>query len=96
MPTKLDVPRRTDPLVDKDLSPTKRVHAFFESIPQIADTQSSLDITWTSNQPASSTAMVIANGSSITAAETAQAIENLNSQINALIAELKSAGVIKD
>jgi hypothetical protein len=94
MSTKLDIPRRSEPIIDNDRSPTRRLSEFFESIPGIADTQSALTIIWTTNEPTASTTMTIADGSNPTATETGQAIKNLNEQFNALIAELKSAGVV--
>lgn len=96
MSTKLDVPRRTDPLVDKDSSPTKRVHAFFESIPQIAATQTELTLTFTLNAPTAGTAQTIADGSSPTSAEIGQFMQNVNTVLSSLITELTTAGVIKE
>lgn len=94
MSTKLILPRRTEPIIDDDKSPTKRFFQFLDSIPEIADSQTNLTITWTSNEPTAGTTQTIANGSSPTVAETGQAIKNINEQLNNLITELKAAGII--
>jgi hypothetical protein len=95
MSTKLDIPRRIDPIIDPDKSPTKRFYRFLDSIPGIADTQTPLTITWTSNEPAASTNQTIADGNAVTSTETGQAIQNINTVLISLINELKTAGVIR-
>ena len=95
MSVKLVLPRRTQTILDKDGSANKRFFDFMDSIPEIADTQTPLTITWTSNEPTASTNQTIANGSQVTSTESGQAIQNINTVLTNLINELKTAGYIK-
>jgi hypothetical protein len=54
------------------------------AVTDAAVTASDITITWTTNEPTSSTEQTIANGNSPTAAETGQAIANIVAQINKL------------
>ncbi len=103
-------PNRSQVLIEATKRPTQRAAAFFEDVADTIETLTSgsaiadagsLTITWTTHEPTASTAQTIADGSSITAAETAQAIANLNAQveklkttINEIISALETTGVI--
>jgi hypothetical protein len=77
---------------------TLRVAEFYDALVQLASdlpdqgaavadaavTASDITITWQSNEPTSSTEQTIANGSSVTGAETGQAIANIVAQVNKL------------
>lgn len=94
MSTKLKPPLLTQPIIESDGSATKRLYRFFDGIPGIADTQTPLTITWTSNEPIASTNQTVANGSAVTSTEVGQFMKNVNTVLTSLINELKAAGVI--
>jgi hypothetical protein len=95
MSTKLNIPNRTEQIIQPNRTPTRRFHDLLNSIPKIADDQIPLTITWTANAPTPGTTQTIADGGSPTVAETGQAIQNINTILTGLITELKTAGVIK-
>lgn len=45
-------------------------------------------ITWTANEPTAGVTQTIADGSSVTAAESGQAIKNINAQLSKIIADI--------
>jgi hypothetical protein len=51
-------------------------------------TAAALTITWTANEPTASTTITIADGDAVTSVETGQAIHDLNTQTNALVADI--------
>jgi hypothetical protein len=49
-----------------------------------------ITITWTANEPTAGVAQTIADGASPTVAETGQAIQNLTTMLNKVVADVES------
>jgi hypothetical protein len=59
-----------------------------EYITDVTQTSSAVTITWTTHEPTASTLQTIADGTAATSVELAQAVQNINTQMAAVVVDL--------